>query len=355
MRFLNDSERLTDKHSENYISEEYALPDSVTYTLLGLHIVLVCTSLIANAIILIYFLSIKRAKTNANYYLVALAVSDILLTVWCEPFTVFSNLVNYHWIFGHFMCSSVSYIQTACVIQRSFTLVASSVDRYLAIRWPLKEQAPCLVVAGIIAAIWIVSLVFPVPVAIFTDMVYDEYENTSGICLEVWPRDDFRQAFSTALLIATYVIPLLVLTLTYGHIILILDVRPPGEEYEQLMRRRRAVKRKTIRVFLLAFFAYAICWLPIHAITIAGDISPQIYDSKLVHILWLFAQCLAVSNSAISPIIVLTAERKLPAKIKRQVCSLNSDRKGSIPVRKASFMMLMSRITKRRSTQETSV
>jgi hypothetical protein len=88
-------------------------------------------------------------------------------------------------------------------------------------------------------------LVLSVPVAIFTDIkLYNEIDNSSGICIEDWPQNGLRQAYSSSLFVVTYCIPLLVLIITYGHIVLILDVKPPGEEYGNLMRRRRIVKRK---------------------------------------------------------------------------------------------------------------
>ncbi|XP_060594868.1 RYamide receptor-like [Ruditapes philippinarum] len=350
MTYSNDTALVIDTNLTHVLVEEYALPKWITYILIGLHLVIVGISLIGNGIILIYFLLVKRGKTNANYYLVALAMSDLLLVIWCEPFTVFNNLINYHWLFGKFMCYSVSFMQTASVIQRSCTLVASSVDRYIAIRWPLRKQASLLVVIAIITAIWFFSLILSVPVAIFTDIkLYNELDNSSGICIEDWPQNGLRQAYSSSLFIVTYCIPLLVLIITYGHIVLILDVKPPGEEYGNLMRRRRIVKRKTIKVFLLAFFAYALCWLPIHTITIVGDINPLIYDSKLVHVVWLFAQCLAVSTSAINPMIVLGSERMARTVGRRT----SSERRSGNPFRKGSFNLLKSRMNKRRSTQET--
>lgn len=48
---------------------------------------------------------------------------------------------------------------------------------------------------------------------------------------------------------------------------------------------------------------YAICWLPLHVITIIGDVTPDIYDIKYVNIIWLCAHWLAMSNSCYNPII----------------------------------------------------
>ena len=54
--------------------------------------------------------------------------------------------------------------------------------------------------------------------------------------------------------------------------------------------------------------AYAICWMPIHVLTVAGDIKPTIFDNQAVHGIWLFCHCLAMSNSASNPIIYFTTK-----------------------------------------------
>lgn len=235
---------------------EYTLPDSITYTLAGLHIIIVVIAITGNvSLVALFQLKQRLYRTNANCYLTAIAISDILLVIWCEPFTILSNLINFHWIFGQFMCSAVSFLQTSCVIQRSFTLVASCVDKYHAIRWPLKEQTSRLIVISIIIAIWFVSLVLPVPIAIFAKIVFyeDANDTTWSACLEVWPDEDFRRAFTIILLLLTYVFPLLVLAVTYRKIVLILQAKPPGEEYEILLRKRRAMKRKVCKISIHIF------------------------------------------------------------------------------------------------------
>lgn len=94
------------------------------------------------------------------------------------------------------------------------------------------------------------------------------------------------------------------------------------------------------------------CWLPIHVITIIGDITPEIYDNKVVHIVWLFAQCLAVSNSAVSPIIVLVREKKLRSQLLDRVNSVRTQRRESGLSRQNSFLFRVQQM-KRDSSQHT--
>ena len=54
--------------------------------------------------------------------------------------------------------------------------------------------------------------------------------------------------------------------------------------------------------------AYAVCWLPIHILTVYGDTNPQIFDSKIVHVTWLFFHWIAMSNSAVNPTIYLSTQ-----------------------------------------------
>ena len=48
---------------------------------------------------------------------------------------------------------------------------------------------------------------------------------------------------------------------------------------------------------------FAICWLPIHVITIAGDIDVSIYNLPGMNIIWTAAHWLAMSNCMYNPFI----------------------------------------------------
>ena len=60
--------------------------------------------------------SSPRMRTVTNYFIVNLAVGDILMTLFCVPFSSVSTLLLQYWPFGSEMCHTVSYSQV------SFTL-----------------------------------------------------------------------------------------------------------------------------------------------------------------------------------------------------------------------------------------
>ena len=58
---------------------------------------------------------------------------------------------------------------------------------------------------------------------------------------------------------------------------------------------------------------YALCWLPLHTITLVGDHNPNIYNNKYIPILWLCFHWLSMSNSCYNPIIYLWMSPKFRA------------------------------------------
>lgn len=60
---------------------------------------------------------------------------------------------------------------------------------------------------------------------------------------------------------------------------------------------------QTVKMLIVVAMTYALCWLPIHVITILGDIDMSIYDNQYMHVIWLFSHWLAVSNCFSNPVI----------------------------------------------------
>lgn len=74
---------------------------------------------------------------------------------------------------------------------------------------------------------------------------------------------------------------------------------------------------------------YGITWLPIHILTILGDIYPEIFNHMSVHCLWLFFHWLAFSNSGINPIIYCWINKTFRSRFYR-VCCIGSCHKAKL-------------------------
>ena len=58
---------------------------------------------------------------------------------------------------------------------------------------------------------------------------------------------------------------------------------------------------------------YALCWLPLHVVTLVGEQNPTIYNEQYMPVLWVFFHWLAMSNSCYNPIIYLWMSPKFRA------------------------------------------
>lgn len=66
-------------------------------------------SVIGNLLIIVVLMANKRMRTVTNTFLLSLAVSDLMMAVFCMPFTLIPNILK-DFIFGAAMCKIVAYL-----------------------------------------------------------------------------------------------------------------------------------------------------------------------------------------------------------------------------------------------------
>ena len=82
---------------------------------------------------------------------------------------------------------------------------------------------------------------------------------------------------------------------------------------------------QTIRVFLVTFGAYYVCWLPKHIFTVIGDADPSIYGIKSVRVLWLAAQWLTLSYPAITAVVIHIKRSTFPSWLTTSTCKMSDN------------------------------
>ncbi|KAJ8301226.1 hypothetical protein KUTeg_020213 [Tegillarca granosa] len=115
-------------------SSDYAL--QWTDIFLGVFLfTIVLTTIIGNAFVLIAIFREKRLQTSFNYYIVNLAVTDILVAVTAMAFFTIDNILKY-WPFGEFMCGVWIFFDYGMTFVSVFTLLVISVDRiFMIVLW----------------------------------------------------------------------------------------------------------------------------------------------------------------------------------------------------------------------------
>jgi len=218
--------------------------------IITMYSIITCLSVFGNSIVCYIVFSSRKMRTVMNFFIVSLALSDILMAVLCIPLTFIANLVINSWPFGETMCPIVSFFQVVTVFMSSFTLVAISLDRYWAIVHPLRSKMTKRQGFFVISLIWLLSVAIPIPTAVKSRVhQYINDSNAPYFCEEIWENITAQSVYNVLLLLFQYFIPLGILIFTYGRIILVLWIKKtPGEAVSDRDKRMSRSKKKVMSI-----------------------------------------------------------------------------------------------------------
>lgn len=76
----------------------------------ALFVLIILTAVTGNILIIVVVAWNKRLRTTTNYYIVNLAVSDLLVTIWCTWVYLVNNLTE-GFVLGAFFCKFNTFAQ----------------------------------------------------------------------------------------------------------------------------------------------------------------------------------------------------------------------------------------------------
>ncbi|XP_060523643.1 neuropeptide SIFamide receptor-like [Cylas formicarius] len=279
------------------------------------YLLVFAVGLVGNFFVIAVVFRSPRMRTVTNFFIVNLAVADILVIVFCLPATLMSNIFV-PWVLGWWMCKTVPYVQGVSVAASVYSLVAVSLDRFLAIWWPLKCQITKRRARIMIVFIWCVALTTTIPWALFFDLVviFTDAPDVQ-LCLEVWPKPlSGSLYFLTANLLFCYILPMILITMCYVLIYIKVWKRniPSDTKDAQMERLQQKSKVKVVKMLVAVVILFVISWLPLYAIfariKLGGDIEP--WEEEILPIATPVAQWLGASNSCINPILYAFFNKK---------------------------------------------
>lgn len=135
-----------------------------------MYVTVFVAALLGNGLVCSVVHTTPRMKTVTNYFIVNLAVGDILMTVFCVPFSFVSMLLLRYWPFGAFMCKAVNFSQAVSVLVSAYTLLAISIDRYIIIMHPLKPRLGKTAAKLVVLAVWSGAFITAAPIPIVSTL-----------------------------------------------------------------------------------------------------------------------------------------------------------------------------------------
>ncbi|KAJ8415428.1 hypothetical protein AAFF_G00424080 [Aldrovandia affinis] len=309
---------------------QHSLPVAASLILAYLFIFLLC--MVGNGLVCLIVHRDRRMLTVTNLFILNLAVSDLLVGIFCIPTTLVDNLIT-GWPFSNVVCKMSGLIQGMSVSASVFTLVAIAVDRFRCIVYPFKAKLNLLVAKATIALIWILALVIMCPSAVMLTvkkvkdhyMLHNEdYNQTYPLysCYENWPDLKMQKVYTTVLFAHIYLAPLILITLMYSRIGVKLyttsvlsggehpeTVRPhqapPGGGHQEGRPLISHKKVKVIKMLIMVVLLFMLSWLPLWTLVLLTDYGGLGWEQLelLTGYAFPFAHWLAFSNSSVNPII----------------------------------------------------
>ncbi|XP_030011497.1 neuropeptide Y receptor type 4-like [Sphaeramia orbicularis] len=296
-----------------------------------------------------------REKVNVtSIFICNLSFSDILVCVFCLPFTVIYTLMD-HWVFGSLLCRLVPFIQCASVTVSVLSLVFIALERHQLIINPSGWKPSISQAYTAVIIIWILAcftsspfLAFqlltnepyaavPLPQSVPDDPVYPQtylnastpqpvfytHKNSSVLpnsyrtifsyisttphmeaCLEHWPSQQQRLAYTTWLLLFQYCGPLLLVLLCYVRVFVRLRHRKDMLDRARTPESQRMTHSRRINIMLVALItAFALCWLPLTIFNVVSDWKQEALPVCHHNLLFSLCHLLAMSSTCINPII----------------------------------------------------
>lgn len=124
---------------------------------------IVCTGTIGNLLSVVVFFRTKLRKLSSSYYLAALACSDT-----CFLFSFFAqwlNFVNVNIYNREYYCQFFTFLTNLASFCSSWFVVAFTVERFIAVMYPLKRQSMCTVRRAkiVLLGLWLLGSVHCAP------------------------------------------------------------------------------------------------------------------------------------------------------------------------------------------------
>ncbi|XP_075705784.1 neuropeptide Y receptor type 5 isoform X3 [Rhinoderma darwinii] len=209
--------------------------DDIRYFLIGLYTFVSLLGFMGNLLILLAIFRKRKQKTIINYLIGNLAFSDILVVLFCSPFTLTCVLLD-QWIFGEVMCHVVPFLQCVSVLISTLMLMSIALVRYHMIKNPLSTNLTANHGYFLIATVWTLGFTICSPLPVFHKIINlrDAFNleplMNSYLCIESWPSDSYRIAFTISLLLVQYILPLSCLTISHTSVCRSISSRLPNKD-----------------------------------------------------------------------------------------------------------------------------
>uniref|UniRef100_A0A8C5TVQ8 Neuropeptide Y receptor Y5 n=1 Tax=Malurus cyaneus samueli TaxID=2593467 RepID=A0A8C5TVQ8_9PASS len=254
----------------------------------------------------------KSSVDDMQYFLIGL-YTLISLAGFVGNLLILTALLKMQWMFGTVMCHVMPFLQCASVLVSTLMLISIAAVRYRMIKYPLSSSLTAKQGYFLIVFIWAFGFTICSPLPVFHKTVdLSKTLNLEGLenrllCIESWPSDSYRIAFTIALLLMQYILPL---AKFIPGIPICFEMKPEENTEIQNMitvsqsivriktRSRRVFCRLTVLILVFGF-----SWMPLHLFHIVTDFNATLISNRHFKLLYCICHLLGMMSCCLNPIL----------------------------------------------------
>ena len=233
-------------------------------------------------------------------FVIALAVSDILMCTCCMPFTVVA-LFHGRWIFGESYCLFQGFAVLTFGIVAMVTMGVIAVNRFFCVVKPerylllFKKQRALIY----IVIVWCLAFAGSVPPFFFEGKNSFKFQPGKAMCLYTF---ESNMAYTVTIECVYIAAPLTIIAVCYVKVFRSVSRSNrafcPGVNPSQL--RANVEEAKVTRTLVVVLFGFACCWLPI---SVMDTVDAARGESTIPRQVYLMYGFLIYLSSTINPFI----------------------------------------------------
>ncbi|CAI4223937.1 unnamed protein product [Auanema sp. JU1783] len=294
-----------------------------------------------NALTIFVVLQNVNMRTTRNFFILNLALSDLFVCLITAPLTLYTIRYMF-WPFGTPMCKVVGSLQAFSVFLSTFSITAIALDRYVLVIFPTKRERQQRLSIIFFVLIWIISLVFAIPMLIASDVSEIYNDPPCNISLEICHEKNSnwdtmavsKRTYTLSVLIVQYALPLASLVFAYSRIVNQMKLRCTNREMTSFTngtamtalsdrRRCRSIadrQRRTHLLLICIIGIFAIAWLPLNVFHMINTFQSLPHFSVTT---FAFCHLIGMSSACLNPVSYAYFNHNLRAeftKIVRSYC-----------------------------------
>lgn len=308
-------------------------------------VLIMLATLFGNALVITAVYLFHRLRRMTNFFIISLAVSDLLVALGHLPLRIDESVHNNNWCFDKTpndvtTCAYWIVMDTVFSCASICNLVVISIDRFLAITKPFEYQNRMTKRVGfsLIAFVWLYAMLWGV--LSLVDWTRDPNSTGEHIFVGFKKRTNERKCgkndkvYYTSAMAVAFFLPLLIVIVTYSCVFRVaftqakaVALLDPNKGKKHILRELKATK--TIAVVIGVFI---VCWLPSFILMVLSLWCEQCFTpfvtnkdlSLAVRIIFVFV--LPVMNSSLNPVIYTVFNQEFRMAFSRMLCRSRAPR-----------------------------